>query len=154
MTYTSLITEGGGHRGVIVHSMDESALQAMNRRRSKLVLCVDDDPNIRQIVKHCLTDAGYPVLVCHDGDLCLSMLSRYEPRMILLDVEMPELDGFETLKEIRARFPQLRAKIMFLTGRRMVGDVQTARGLDVDGYMIKPFTRANLVRRLDRLTGI
>ncbi len=154
MTYTSLVTEGSGHRGVIVHSMDESALQAMNRRRSKLVLCVDDDPNIRQIVKHCLSDAGYPVLVCRDGDLCLSMLSRYEPRMILLDVEMPELDGFETLKEIRARFPHLRAKVMFLTGRRMMGDVQQARGLDADGYMIKPFTRANLVRRLDRLTGI
>ncbi len=154
MTYTSLITDGGGYRGVIVNSVDESALQAMNRRRSKLVLCVDDDPNIRQIVKHCLSDAGYPVLVCRDGDLCLSMLSRYEPRMILLDVEMPELDGFETLKEIRARFPHLRARIMFLTGRRLMVDVQQARGLDADGYMIKPFTRANLVRRLDRLTGI
>lgn len=154
MTYTSLVTDGGSYRGVIVNSVDESAIQAMNRRRSKLVLCVDDDPNIREIVKHCLSDAGYPVLVCRDGDLCLSMLSRYEPRMILLDVEMPELDGFETLKEIRARFAHLRAKVMFLTGRRMLGDVRQAQGLDVDGYMIKPFTRSNLVRRIDRLTGI
>ncbi|MBL8692308.1 MAG: response regulator [Rhodospirillaceae bacterium] len=154
MSYTNLISDAGGYRGVIVQSVDESALPAMNRRRSKLVLCVDDDPNIRQIVKHCLADAGYPVLVCRDGDLCLSMLSLYEPRMILLDVEMPELDGYQTLKEIRARFPRLRAKVMFLTGRRTVADVQMARELEIDGYMIKPFTRANLIRRLDRLSGI
>lgn len=154
MSYTSLVTDGGGYRGVIVNSVDETAAQVMNRRRNKLVLCVDDDPNIRQIVKHCLTDAGYPVLVSRDGDLCLSMLSRYEPRLILLDVEMPELDGFQTLKQIRERFPQLRTKIMFLTGRRMLEDVQIARGLEADGYMIKPFTRANLIRRLDRLAGV
>lgn len=114
---------------MIVQPVDESALQAMNRRRRKLVVCVDDDPNIRQIVKHGLADAGYPMLVYRDGDLCLSMLSRYEPRMFLLDVEMPELDGYQALKGGRARFPQLRDKVMFLTGWRTAADVQLARGL-------------------------
>jgi CheY-like chemotaxis protein len=114
---------------MIVQPVGESALQAMNRRRSKLVVCVDDDPNIRQIVKHGLADAGDPILVCRDGDLCVSMLSHYEPRMFLLDVELPELDGYQAMKGIRARFPQLRDTVIFLTGRRTAADVQMARGL-------------------------
>jgi two-component system OmpR family response regulator len=155
MSYSTLVTDAVvGHRGVIVPSLDESVQQTMARRRSKLILCVDDDPNIRPIVKQCLTEAGYSVLVCRDGELCLTMLARYEPRVILLDVEMPEFDGFQTLKEMRSRFPQHRAKICFLTGRRGLDDVQMARDLAADSYLAKPFTRGNLVRRLDRLTGI
>lgn len=155
MSYSTQITDAVvGNRGVIVPSLDESVLQTMTRRRSKLILCVDDDPNIRQVVKHCLIEAGYSVLVCRDGDHCLTVLARYEPRVILLDAEMPEIDGFETLKEMRSRFPRHRAKICFLTGRRGMDDVQTARELGADGYLAKPFTRGNLVRRLDRLTGV
>jgi two-component system OmpR family response regulator len=139
-------------RGVVINSLDPSMQETVSRRRGKLVLCVDDDPNIRQIVKHCLTEAGYPVLVCRDGISCLSLLARYEPRIILLDIEMPELDGLQTLMEMRSRFPERKTKVLFLTARRTVQDVLTARENGVNDYLVKPFTRANLVRRIDHWT--
>jgi DNA-binding response OmpR family regulator len=122
---------------------------AVARRRSKLVICVDDDPNLRSIVHTSLSDAGYTVLACRDGETVLSMLSRYQPRILLLDIEMPELDGYQTLGEIRRRFPALRSRIVFLTGRRTLRDVAEARRLGCDDYMIKPFTTAALIQRLD-----
>lgn len=155
MIHTSLVpTVPGEIRQAFTTERERAQYSSADRRRSKLVVCVDDDANIRDIVKHCLGEAGYPVLVCRDGAASLSLLARYEPRLILLDVEMPELNGFETLKELQGRFPALRAKIIFLTGRRGADDVRAARNLGADDYMVKPFTRANLVRRLDRWCGI
>jgi DNA-binding response OmpR family regulator len=128
---------------------DLYAPAAVNRRRSKLVICVDDDPNIRAIVHTSLTEAGYTVITCRDGMTALTMLSRYQPRILMIDIEMPELDGYATLAEIRQRFPALRSKIIFLTGRRRLADVEEARRLGCDDYIIKPFTTAGLIQRLD-----
>jgi len=133
---------------------EEAAHLAAMRRRSKLVLCVDDDVTIRDIVKHCLQEAGYPVLSCRDGELALIMLNRFQPSVVLLDIDMPGLDGYQTLAEIRQRFPALRTKIVFLTGRRSIDDLRAARRVGVDDSLIKPFTRANLVRRVDRWAGL
>jgi DNA-binding response OmpR family regulator len=140
------------HRGMIINALDPSMQETISRRRGKLVFCVDDDPNIRQIVKHGLAEAGYPVLVCKDGHTCLALLARYEPRVVLLDIEMPDLDGLQTLAEMRYRFPERTTKVLFLTGRRTIADVQAAREAGAHDYIIKPFTRANLVRRLDHWT--
>lgn len=155
MMHTSLVPAlPGAPRTAFATARDRAESASAERRRSKLVLCVDDDPNIRDIVRHSLTDAGYPVLACRDGQTSLSLLARYEPRLILLDVEMPELSGFEILKEFRERFPTHRAKVIFLTGRRGADDVRAALNLGADDYLIKPFTRGNLVRRLDRWCGV
>ncbi|MBM3546884.1 MAG: response regulator [Alphaproteobacteria bacterium] len=140
-------------RGVILNAIDPSQQESITRRRGKLIFCVDDDHNIRQIVKHSLAEAGYPVLVARDGPTCLALLARYEPRVILLDIEMPEMDGLQTLLAMRQRFPDRRkTRIVFLTGRRTVADVMAARENGADDYIIKPFTRANLIRRLDHWT--
>jgi DNA-binding response OmpR family regulator len=153
MSDTTLIPDAAvPHRGVIINPVDPGMQETVGRRRGKLVLCVDDDPNIRQIVKHCLAKAGYPVLVCRDGLMCLSLLARYEPRVILLDIEMPDFDGFQTVAEMRRRFRDRTTKVLFLTARRTVADVQAAREAGGHDYIVKPFTRGNLVRRLDHWT--
>lgn len=134
--------------------MEELVRLAASRRRNKLVLCVDDDLTIRDIVKHCLQEAGYPVLTCKDGETALTMLTRFQPAVVLLDVDMPEVDGFQTLAAIRQRFPDLKSRVVFLTGRRALEDVRAAKRMGADDYVAKPFTRANLVRRVDRWTGL
>jgi two-component system response regulator ResD len=134
--------------------MNVHTAAAIARRRSKLILCVDDDPNIRTIVHQSLADAGYSVIASRDGATALTMLSRYQPRVILLDIEMPEMDGFCTLEEIKQRFPGLKAKVMFLTGRRTLADVKEAKRLGGDDYLIKPFTTGALVQRLDHWVGV
>jgi len=150
MSGTNLIPDASvPHRGTIINAVDPSKQEMITRRRGKLVFCVDDDHNIRQIVKHCLTDAGYPVLVCRDGPTCLALLARYEPRLVLLDMEMPDMDGVQTMVEMRRRFPDRKTKVLFLTGRRTFGDVMLAREHGADDYIIKPFTRGSLIRRLD-----
>ncbi len=155
MMHTSLVPAVPGElRQAFATARERAQYASCERRRSKLVLCVDDDMNIRDIVRYSLGEAGYPVLVCRDGLTSLSLLARFEPCLILLDVEMPELNGFELLKEIRERFQTLRAKVIFLTGRQGLEDVRAAQNLGADDYLIKPFTRGNLVRRLDRWCGV
>ena len=127
---------------------------AVARRRSKLILCVDDDPSIRAIVRHSLAEAGYSVIASRDGPTALSLLGRYQPQVILMDIEMPEMDGYRTRGEIRQRFPTPRARVVFLSGRRTLADVEEARRLGGDDYLIKPFTTADLVRRLDHWAGL
>jgi len=137
-----------------VGTLEDLARLSAARRRNKLVLCVDDDLAIRDIVKHCLQEAGYPVLTCRDGETALTMLTRFQPAVVLLDVDMPEIDGIQTLATMQRRFPDLKAKIVFLTGRRSLEDVRTAKRVGVDDYVAKPFTRSNLVRRVDRWAGL
>jgi DNA-binding response OmpR family regulator len=124
------------------------------RRRQKTVMCVDDDQTIREIVSDGLGSAGYQVVVCRTGEDCLSQLSRIEPQIILLDIEMPQLDGFTTLEMIRRRYPALSARIVMLTASRTEDAVHEARHLGADDYFIKPFRIDRLIDRVDFWTGL
>ncbi len=124
------------------------------RRKNKIVMCVDDDPTIREIVVDCLRAAGYQVIACKTGEECLTRLVRMEVQIILLDLEMPDMDGFSTLQELRRRFPKLTSKIVVLTASKGSHDVQQARDLGAHDYLVKPFQVDRLIQRVDRLAGL
>ena len=124
------------------------------RRRHKTVMCVDDDQTIRHIVSDGLGAAGYQVVVCRCGEDCLSQLTRIQPQVILLDLEMPHLDGFTTLEMIRNRYPGLEARIIMLTASRTKNSIEEARHLGANDYFIKPFRIDKLVDRVDYWTGL
>lgn len=110
------------------------------------VLVVDDEENIRFLVESALQLAGMETTGAADGRAGLQLASEYRPDLIVLDVMMPELDGFEVLH--RLRDSGSRTPVIFLTARDSTDD--RVRGLTAGGddYMVKPFAVAELVARV------
>jgi two-component system OmpR family response regulator len=110
------------------------------------VLVVDDEENIRFLVESALQLAGMETAGAQDGRSGLKLASDYRPDLIVLDVMMPELDGFDVLQ--RLRDGGSRTPVIFLTARDSTDD--RVRGLTAGGddYMVKPFAVAELVARV------
>ena len=117
----------------------------MNPERPK-VLVVDDEENIRFLVESALQLADIDTASAEDGRAGLKAAAEYRPDLIVLDVMMPELDGFEVLQ--RLRDGGSRTPVIFLTARDSTDD--RVRGLTTGGddYMVKPFAVAELVARV------
>ena len=114
--------------------------------RPPKVLVVDDEENIRFLVESALQLAGMETAGADDGREGLKLAAEYRPDLIVLDVMMPELDGFDVLE--RLRDSGSRVPVIFLTARDSTDD--RVRGLTAGGddYMVKPFAVAELVARV------
>jgi DNA-binding response OmpR family regulator len=112
------------------------------------VLVIDDDPDIRGLVTELLGRAGHQVEGAPDGRLGLRAFHKSQPDLVVLDVSMPELDGWQTLERIRDLSD---VPVLMLTAR---GDeLERVRGLKAgaDDYVVKPFGRQELVARVEAL---
>jgi DNA-binding response OmpR family regulator len=112
------------------------------------VLVVDDDPDIRALLKELLERQGYGVTEASTGKEALRALYSTTPDVVLLDVSMPELDGWQTLERIR---DLSEVPVMMLTAR--AGELEKVRGLKggADDYVTKPFGRQELLARVEAL---
>jgi DNA-binding response OmpR family regulator len=112
------------------------------------ILVVEDDADLRDLMVEILRLEGYVVSEAADGRAALRSLRTVQPDVVLLDVEMPDLDGWKTLERIRE---VTDVRVMFVTARTDVSD--RVRGLEdgADDYLTKPFVRAELVARVGAL---
>jgi DNA-binding response OmpR family regulator len=113
------------------------------------LLLVEDDPKVARLVKQALVEAGYPTSVVGDGLDALAAGAREEHDLIVLDILLPRLDGFEVCRRLRER--GVRTPILMLTAKDRVPD--RVRGLDVgaDDYLVKPFAVEELLARIRAL---
>lgn len=114
--------------------------------KEKKILIVDDEPAFTNLVDQILTQKGYQVLKASDGQEALRLLFAHKPDLVLLDVVMPKMDGWQTLSRIRELSD---IPIIILTGKR--GDEEDiVRGLDcgADDYLLKPVRNRELVARV------
>src|SRR5260221_13934272 len=109
------------------------------------VLLVDDDPKILSLLKRGLAYEGFEVYTASDGEAGLIAAKTYQPHLVLLDITMPSVDGFEVCRRLRL-FDDIA--IIMLTARDDVADKVNALGLGADDYVPKPFSFDELVARI------
>lgn len=109
------------------------------------ILVVDDDPPSVKMTAFLLREEGYEVLTAPNGREALRLLERERPDLVLLDVMMPGLDGFETLKQIRGRH---NIPVIFLSAKGETADRVMGLELGADDYLAKPFEPAELLARV------
>jgi CheY-like chemotaxis protein len=117
------------------------------------ILIVEDDTANRRVAEAVLVRAGYQVLAAADARAAFAELDRARPAMILLDLELPGLDGFETARKIRERPDGLRIPIVALTAHALRGDEERARAAGCDDYLAKPCRPALLRERVRHWAG-
>ena len=109
------------------------------------ILIVDDDENIANLISLYLTKECYETRIEHDGQSALDAFKEYAPNLILLDIMLPGLDGYEVCREIRR---ESKVPIMMLSAKTEVFDKVLGLELGADDYIIKPFDSKELVARV------
>jgi DNA-binding response OmpR family regulator len=115
------------------------------------VLVADDDPTVVALVSAALNHYGLHCQVAHDGGQTLDMTRNLHPRLLILDVNMPGLDGFEVLARLQRDADTRSVPVVMLTARQHEADVLRGFGLGAADYITKPFGPLELVARVRRL---
>ena len=110
------------------------------------ILVVDDDPKVVRVVEINLAQEGYQIRTAADGEEALAAVARERPDLVLLDVMMPRMDGFEALKRLKADPATAEIPIIMLTARAQDEDVFEGYGTGAQWYLTKPFDPTELRR--------
>jgi DNA-binding response OmpR family regulator len=114
------------------------------------ILVVDDDPHSLEIVRTYLTARGYSVAAARDGREALALLPDVRPHVVLLDVMMPGMAGWEVARLIRNHPDYGTARIIMLTARSDFADKQEGLRAGADDYLVKPIRLEELARCVER----
>lgn len=117
----------------------------------KTVLTVDDSRTMRDMLRHCLSHAGYAVIEAVDGEDGLAVLARQRPDAIISDINMPRLDGFGFIERVRADHTFRTIPILVLTTESDEAKKARARAAGASGWIVKPFEPTRLVTALTRV---
>ena len=110
------------------------------------VLLVEDEPNIREAMRFILSRDGWDVAVHADGATAAARIAEEAPDVVVLDVMLPRVSGFDVLRAVRGAGADL--PVMMLTARGQERDRELAMSLGASGYMSKPFSNGELLERL------
>src|ERR671930_884937 len=113
------------------------------------ILVVEDDVSLTRQIASALTEAGHDPIVVHDGEKALDKTETTPFDLIVLDIILPGMDGFEVLRHLRAQ--HLASRVLMLTARGEVKDRVTVLQLVADDYFPKPFAMGELVARVNAL---
>jgi DNA-binding response OmpR family regulator len=115
------------------------------------ILIVDDEPNIVISLEYLMRRAGYDVVVAADGEAALGAVAAAPPDLVILDVMLPKVNGFEVCRRLRADPRWSGLKILMLTAKGR--ETEVGRGLEVgaDAYVTKPFSTRDLVAQIEEM---
>ena len=118
---------------------------------TKRVLVVDDEPSIVISVEFLMKREGFEVSVARDGEDALALIGSERPDLVVLDVMMPKLNGFEVCERVRADPAFADMRILMLTAKGREAEMSKGLALGADAYMAKPFSTRDLVARVKEL---
>jgi two-component system response regulator MtrA len=128
-------------------------VSAPARKPRPVVLVAEDDEDILEMVVFDLEDEGYEVLTARDGDAAIALALERRPDLVLLDVAMPGLDGYEVTRRLRAEKSTSGTPVVLLTARAQVRDVILGFEAGANDYVTKPFRPEELRTRLQAALG-
>lgn len=119
---------------------------------AKKIMVVDDDPTTVMVVKAVLSTYGFDVATVHSGQECLNKVGEEKPDLILLDIMMPKMDGWETLRRLKEKSITDTTLVVMLTVKGDVGEAPELRDV-VSDYITKPFGKTDLIERVRKVIG-
>ncbi len=115
------------------------------------ILIVDDEPNILLSLEFLMKKQGYDVFIARDGREALNSISQEKPDVVILDIMMPEVDGYEVCKHIKDDTLLQDTKVIFLSAKAKDTDIELGYQLGADLYLTKPFSTRNLIKQVNDL---
>lgn len=115
---------------------------------SRMILIVDDDPHIREVLSFALSKAGMETREAGDGEEALAGAEKWKPDLVILDINMPRLDGIEVCRRLRAKGD---VPVLFLSSRDDEIDRVVGLELGADDYVVKPFSPREVVARVNAI---
>ena len=110
------------------------------------ILIVDDEPNILLSLEFLFKKEGLQVFIARDGEEAMGIIEENRPELVILDIMMPKVDGYEVCRHLKQHFPGV--KVVFLTAKSKVQDIQKGLDLGADLYLTKPFSTKDLVAKV------
>ncbi|RDY61948.1 response regulator transcription factor [Flagellimonas nanhaiensis] len=117
----------------------------------KKILIVDDEPNIVMSLEYAFKKKDFEVFIARDGTEALEIAEKQFPDVVLLDIMMPQMDGYATLQKIKENKDMQDTKVVFLSAKNKPADVQKGLDLGADMYMTKPFSIKKIVTEISNL---
>jgi CheY-like chemotaxis protein len=117
----------------------------------KTILVVDDEPDLLEIVHSHLQESGHEVLTAPSGRAALEMVKKIKPSLIILDIAMPGMDGFEMLEILRGTRELGTIPVIMLTAQGQSKNIFEAERLRAVDFVTKPFTRQQLLEAVQRV---
>ena len=119
----------------------------------KTILVVEDQEDNRQILRDLLASAGFRMVEAHDGEQALTVARSERPNLILMDIQLPILDGYEATRSIK-RDPELKhIPVIAVTSYALSGDEERAREAGCDAYVAKPYSTRLLLAKIGQFLG-
>lgn len=118
---------------------------------NKKILVVDDDPYILMSLEFLLKKNGFEVMVARNGTEALEIVEKQVPQVVLLDIMMPDVDGYAICKHIKSHKKLKEAKVVFMSAKSKESDIQKGYDLGASLYITKPFSTRQLLKQVQEL---
>jgi two-component system cell cycle response regulator DivK len=112
------------------------------------ILVVEDTEDNRQIIRDLLSSVGYELIEAADGAEGVAMAQSHRPDLILMDIQLPGMDGYEATRQIRTTPELVKVPIIAVTSYALSGDEAKTRAAGCDGYVAKPFSPRQLLAKI------
>lgn len=112
------------------------------------ILVVDDEPNILMSLEFLMRKSGYEVFIARNGAEALQLVNEQLPDVLVLDIMMPEVDGYEVCQHIKSSEALRHIRVIFLSAKGKEADIEKGYALGADLYLTKPFSTRELMQRI------
>ncbi len=123
-------------------------------QRKLVVMIAEDDPDLRWLYQHWLASAGWHVRLVDDGAWVLALIPPDPPDLLLLDLNLPAVDGFKVCRSLKNDPDLKRIPILAMTSQSDTVTRDHALAVGADGFLVKPFSRTELVMQIEKLLGV
>lgn len=124
------------------------------QEETKKILIVDDEPNIVLSLDYLVRKNGYVPYIARNGTEALVLVANEKPDLVLLDIMMPDVDGFEVCRQIRANESLKHTKVIFLSAKSRREDIERGLSEGANSYITKPFSTKQIMQEIKKLIEI